>query len=343
MKKKMASNIISVLMSVYAEKEEWLRKAIDSILAQTYTNFEFIIILDKPENDLLWGVLKEYERLDNRIVLSKNEQNIGLAATLNKGIGMSKGDYIVRMDADDISVPQRIKFLVEFMENNQEIGVCSSRIKCFEGSFLQNRVVKYPTKHEDLEITSLYKTPIAHAPCIIRRKVIDKFSPLYNTKCCRSQDYELWSRLMRNGILFATIPKALYLRKASNGIGPQPIPYQVIHNQVARNNIQQILKIYSLVVPDKIVKSDVKELSGVLRNYSGDKKRLKQLAVILFMYYISLESSAANRIGLFISSGDLFRSFFYIPLKMLWRIVLPNKESNFSVNNICTDASMSIF
>jgi len=342
MNKRKESRHVSVLMSVYGEEEDWLRKAVDSILTQTYSNFEFIITLDKPENELLWGVLKEYERKDTRIVLSRNEQNMGLAATLNKAIGMSRGDYIVRMDADDISVPKRIEILIEFMESHQEIGVSSSWMKSFGGTFLNNRIAKYPAKHDDLEIKSLYNTPIAHAPCIIRRTVIDKFSPLYNEKCCRTQDYELWSRLMHNKVKFATIPKVLYLVRGSNGLGPLPIPYQVIHNQVARNNIQQVLNSYSILLPDKIAKGDVKELSKVLRSHKGDRKQKKQLAVILFVYYLSLELSLIKRIGLFLSSCDFSRCSFYLPLKLTLRIILPG-DSILSVNNRCTDASMSIF
>lgn len=329
-------------MSVYGEKEEWLRKAIDSILVQTYKNFEFIIILDKPENDSLRLILKEYEQLDNRIILSMNEQNMGLAASLNKGIEIAKGDYLVRMDADDISLPKRIEILVAFMENHQEIGVCSSWMKSFGGPFLQNRIVKYPTKHDELELVSLYNTPIAHAPCIIRRSIIEKYTPLYNIKCCRTQDYELWSRLMHNGVLFATIPKALYLRKASNGIGPQPIPYEVIHNQVSRNNIKQILNYYSLIIPNKIKESDVKELSRILSNQTEGKKQKKQLAVILFLYYISLNLPIMGRIGLFLFSGDFIRTILRIPFKLTIRIFLPN-NGNMSVNNLCTDKSLSIF
>ncbi len=329
-------------MSVYGEEESWLRKAIESILKQIYTNFEFIIILDKPENDLLWGVLKEYEHLDNRVILFKNEKNMGLAATLNKGIGLSKGEYIVRMDADDISVPQRIELLVRFMESHQEIGVCSSWMKGFGGSFMENRITKYPTNHDDLEISSLYDTPIAHGPCIIRRNVIDNFSPLYNTKCCRTQDYELWSRLMHNQVKFATIPKPLYHVRGSNGLGPEPIPYQVIHNQVARNNIQRILISYSFLLPETITKPDIKKLSEILKNNSEEIKRKKQIAIILFLFYLSLDFTSTKRISLFLFSGDFLRSVFYLPAKLIWRIILQNNHA-ISVNNQCTDSSMSVF
>lgn len=342
MNKDYNSKFVTVLMSVYGEKEEWLRKAVDSILTQTYTNFEFIIILDNPENEFLWGILKEYAQSDHRVILQKNVQNIGLAASLNKGIEISKGDYIVRMDADDISVSHRIETLVKFMERNQEIGVCSSWMKAFDGSFFQNRVVKYPTKHDDLEIRSLYQTPVSHAAAIIRMSIIDNFSPLYNIKCCRSQDYELWSRLMRNGILFSTVSEVLFLRRSSNGIGPQSIPYEIIHNQVSRNNIQLVLNDCSLLIPNLISKSDISKLSEVLRTHTGNRKRKIQLAVILLLYYFSLEVSSIERIVLFFTSGDFFRTVLYLPAKLIWRIMVHTKFSSFSVNNICKDDSFLI-
>lgn len=332
---------VTVLMSVYGEHEDWLRKAIDSILSQTYQSFEFIIILDNPDNELLWAVLNDYRLVDNRIKLIRNEQNMGLAASLNTGLEISSGNYIVRMDADDISIPERIEVLVEFMEQNLEIGVCSSWMKAFGGSFMHNCVVRYPTTHDELEITSLYITPIAHAPAIIRRNIIEKFSPLYNIKCRRSQDYELWSRLMQNEIRFATIPKVLYLRRSSSNMGPQPIPYQIIHNQISRNNIQQILNDYSLKVPRVIENENIKELSNVFsKAFESKHKRL--LSVILFLYYMSFSKPTLKRIRLLLLNGDLF-ILRYLPYKLVIRLFSPKTSTSYSINDTCDDESMRIF
>ncbi len=96
-------------MSTYNETVEELKKAIDSILTQTFKNFEFIIILDNPQNYEHKKVINEYLSKDKRIIFLINESNIGLAASLNEGIENAKGDYIARMDADDISMPNRLE------------------------------------------------------------------------------------------------------------------------------------------------------------------------------------------------------------------------------------------
>src|SRR5690625_452840 len=94
---------ITVLMSIYNEDMLWLRDSIESILNQTYQNFEFIIINDNPSNDINKVILKEYIKKDNRIKIIENDTNLGLTLSLNKGLRESTGLYIARMDADDIA------------------------------------------------------------------------------------------------------------------------------------------------------------------------------------------------------------------------------------------------
>jgi len=331
---------VTVLMSVYGEKEIWLREAVESILGQTFSNFEFIIILDKPDNDFLWNILKEYELADNRIILLKNTSNIGLAASLNRGIVISRGDYIVRMDADDISVPERIETLVYFMENNVEIGVCSSWMRSFGGKFWKNRIEKYPTDHIRLETDALYKTPISHGACIIRSKMIAEFSPLYNEKCYSTQDYELFSRLMQNGVFFATLPKTLYLRRVCESLGIEPIPYRIIHNQVERGNIQTFLKRYSYKLPDIISEIDIKSLSDIFRNEKG-KFHKERLGIILFLFYMSISDKSGRRLMLVLKNGDI-SIFKYVPFMLTVKFMIPFSYNSYNINNICTDSSLSI-
>ena len=122
---------VSVLMSVYNEPEEWMRVAIDSILGQTFTDFEFIIINDNPKRKLNREILSDYAKQDKRIVILENEENIGLTKSLNKGLKVAKGKYIARMDADDISLSDRLEKQVNFMEEHPEVGVCGANILCF--------------------------------------------------------------------------------------------------------------------------------------------------------------------------------------------------------------------
>ena len=93
---------ISVIMSIYSEKEEWIKESIDSILSQTFRDFEFIIINDNPKRKQNENLLLEYSQKDNRIIVITNKENIGLTKSLNKGLSIAKGKYIARMDADII-------------------------------------------------------------------------------------------------------------------------------------------------------------------------------------------------------------------------------------------------
>ena len=118
-------------MSVYNEPVEWIKQAIDSILAQSYKDFEFIIVNDKPDRLENKQVLDGYSKQDPRIIVISNEQNIGLTKSLNKAIEIACGDYIARMDADDIAFSERLETQVIFLNNHKNIDICGSSILCF--------------------------------------------------------------------------------------------------------------------------------------------------------------------------------------------------------------------
>lgn len=107
---------VSVLMSVYNEDPPVLEEAIRSILKQTYPDLEFVIILDNPSNERLKAILQQYQQADSRIQLHINEQNVGLVQSLNRGLAFCTGRYIARMDADDISLPERLETQKRFLE-----------------------------------------------------------------------------------------------------------------------------------------------------------------------------------------------------------------------------------
>ena len=106
---------ISVLMSVYNEPVDWMRQAIESILNQTYKDFEFIIVNDNPEREENQLVLNEYRDKDSRISVLCNDQNIGLTKSLNKGLENANCEFVARMDADDIAFPDRLKLQLQYL------------------------------------------------------------------------------------------------------------------------------------------------------------------------------------------------------------------------------------
>ena len=124
----MSEKKISVIMSTYNEKEIWVKEAVDSILNQTVNDFEFIIIVDKPDNNKIIDLLHEYEMNDKRVKVYINNKNLGLVKSLNKAIRLSNGKFIARMDADDYSYPQRFEKQLNLLQNNPDVSLCATGV-----------------------------------------------------------------------------------------------------------------------------------------------------------------------------------------------------------------------
>ena len=202
-------------MSVYKEPLEWLRLSIDSILNQTFTDFEFIIICDNPQYDDGISLLNEYARQDNRIMLLFNEVNIGLTKSLNKGLVVAKGKYIARMDADDISLPERFEKQIAYMEEHPEVVVLGTMVKHFgkTSRWKPNEVKSFTD--DDLKAQMLYGNCIAHPTAMIRKQVLDENNIWYDEQYRHSQDYRLWEQLVPYGN-FAKLKQALLLYRVSD-------------------------------------------------------------------------------------------------------------------------------
>lgn len=204
---------VTVLMSVY-NGECYLNEAIDSILAQTFTDFEFLII-DDASTDNTPGILRSYS--DPRITIITNEKNLGLTRSLNNGLAVAQGDYIARMDADDISLPERLDEQVHFMDNNPDICVCGCWVKIIGQN--AGDIWRYPTSHDEIACRHLFECSIAHPSVIMNKKYLNENQIHYNNTFKKSQDYELWVRISGSYAL-ANIGKVLLkLRIHAGGIG----------------------------------------------------------------------------------------------------------------------------
>lgn len=194
--------LVTVLMPVY-NGEKYLEEAIKSILNQTFKYFEFLIV-DDGSTDKSAEIIASFN--DARIRLERNEVNLGLIKTLNKGFKLSKGKYIARMDCDDISLPKRLSIQTSFMEKNREIGVCGSWVKII--GLKQSFISKYPQNHEEARAYLLFNTPFAHPAVIIRKEIIEKYQLEYDENYKHAEDYELWSRIIEHTKI-SNIPKVL--------------------------------------------------------------------------------------------------------------------------------------
>ncbi len=204
---------ITVLMPVY-NAEKYLKQAIESILNQTFTDFEFLIINDCSTDNSL-KIIRQMHDVDNRIRLVNNEKNLKLTSSLNKGIDLAKGKYIARMDADDISMPQRLEKQYEFMERYHEIGICGTWVQSFG---LENAIAKYETKDIYIKLKMLHESHFCHPSVIIRTKILKQHNLYYNPNYLYSEDYEFWCRALKY-TKFANIPEILLkYRKSKNSI-----------------------------------------------------------------------------------------------------------------------------
>lgn len=183
---------VSVVMPAY-NAAKYLREAIDSILAQTYTDFEFIIINDGSTDDTR-AIIQSYD--DPRIVYLENETNSGICVTLNKGLDAARGRYIARMDADDISLPERLAAQVAYMDAHPEVGVAGSDIVVFGEDFAPYTFKQLHTP-EDCMAGLLFNTCFAHPAVMIRKSVISEHNLRYNDVFRGLEDYELWWQISK--------------------------------------------------------------------------------------------------------------------------------------------------
>lgn len=192
---------ISVLMSVF-NADQYLRMAIESILNQTFSDFEFIIIND-GSTDNTANILASYN--DPRIVTATNEVNIGLTKSLNKGLDLAQGEYIARMDADDISMPNRLGKQVAFMDTHPEIGVCGSWARAFGD---RDGLHMLPDDNNSIKCRMLFQNSLVHSSVIIRKSIIEKYNLAYDEQYSKAQDYALWLTCLQHTRL-ANIPDTL--------------------------------------------------------------------------------------------------------------------------------------
>ena len=228
-------------MSVY-NGSRYLQESVESILNQTFTDFEFIII-DDGSTDNTWEILTKYADQDQRIKLFKNEENIGLTKSLNKGLMLAQGEYVARQDADDISLPERFEKQVDFLHKQPKVILVSSNYEYIdsEGSLLGK---PKPAGGSDITAWYLlfYNRIGAHGLAMFRRDPVINIGG-YSESYRYSQDYELWSRLTKVGAL-VILPDLLqlYRRNHSESISVKANSAQEeLALSITSQNIKQII------------------------------------------------------------------------------------------------------
>ena len=199
---------ISIIMGVY-NAQKYLKRSIDSIIWQTYSNWEFVICDDGSVDDTV-KIIEDFN--DPRIILLKNKVNHGLGQALNRCIEKSSGKYIARQDADDFSFFDRFKRQVEYLENNPEVDIIGSDALLVDEK--DNIWGIFPAS-ENFTIKNWIKgTQITHPTAMMKKDMLVKIGK-YNADALRIEDYELWMRMLKQNVKFGNLGDKLYYYRLS--------------------------------------------------------------------------------------------------------------------------------
>lgn len=218
------SKKISVLMGIY-NCQSTLEQAVNSIINQTYQNWE-LIMCDDGSTDNTYNIAKELEKKDNRIIVLKNNTNLGLNQTLNNCLAVASGEYIARMDGDDDCVAERFEKQVDFLENHRAFDIVSSEMIFFDesGEWGKNSVIEKP-QAKDVVVGS----PICHAPVMMRKKCMDEVGGYtVDKRMLRVEDVNLWIKLYTKGYRCYNIQEPLYrMRNDKNALNRRKYKYRI--------------------------------------------------------------------------------------------------------------------
>ena len=257
---------ISIAMAAYNEKVEYLDAAVRSILTQTYEDFEFIIVLDNPNNIVLKEKLLSYELEDKRIHVIINETNIGLAMSLNKAMGIAKGDYIARMDADDVAMPERLERQLAFMEEHPEIDILSiNKILIDEKGDVLAKGGALPTNCKQIGKVLQYGNIIVHPGVLMRSTSIKKVGGYRDFPV--TQDLDLWLRVIDAGMTIAILDEYLMYYR----INSQSVSFAKAYRQT-------------------VIEKYILELSAERKKSGTDSFSKENLLLYLDKYWVNDES-----------------------------------------------------
>jgi glycosyltransferase involved in cell wall biosynthesis len=273
---------ISVIMAAY-NGERYVRQAIDSILGQTYADFELILVED-GSTDSTRTIMSRCARQDARVVLVENGYNQGLVYSLNRGLGMARGAYIARMDADDVSLPERLARQVRYMDQHPEVGVLGTNIIHVDadGCIMHGGRPKdsRPLSPDLIKWMLLWRCPIYHPTVMARRAVFEQTGITYDPDFRHAEDYELWTQFSRYTAI-ASLPEVL-------------VHYRILPTSVCRAFRQeQRAMIHSIIRRELtallgagISKEALETLIGVFsrHNHNADRDFVAALAILFEAY-----------------------------------------------------------
>ncbi|MCM1150504.1 MAG: glycosyltransferase [Alistipes sp.] len=323
-------------MSVYKEPEAWIRSSVDSILRQTVSDFEFIIINDNParlENDAL---LLEYQKKDDRIRIIRNAENLGLTKSLNIGLQVAQGEYIARMDADDFSFPDRFAVQLRYMQEHPDCIACSGLAYLWDGRTVTGKMSR-PIAYPEILYYSFTSSPFVHPLLMMRRKSLESFGLRYNEDFRYSQDYKLAADMLKVGTIGNVDRYLLKYRISAQQITSKFGREQTdLTTRIRRELIDWYYAKFALPALPSVVSADAlrenyRYEKTVCRSdgFSDDRKREFRIAMncIRRLLYYSLSKYSGSSLWLFLRSGDYLR----IPYKLRRFVIIVLKHFNATI------------
>jgi glycosyltransferase involved in cell wall biosynthesis len=192
----------------------YLREALESVITQVYDDFEFIVI-DDGSSDGSDQIVAGHP--DRRIRFVRNERNLGIAASLNRGLEIARGDFVARMDCDDLCYPSRLGEQVRFLYEHPEVAVCGTWVEIFGD--VAPAIWKYPQRHDEIVCGLIFECLLAHPSVMLRRSMLDGAGLRYDPSMSYAQDYDLWVRCAQRLVL-SNLPRVLLkYRVHGNSVG----------------------------------------------------------------------------------------------------------------------------
>lgn len=255
---------LSVLLSVYNSNIDILKKVITNVFKQTYKDFELIIVNDGSTHKELLEYLDSLQKTNLNIKLINNDKNEGLIYSLNKGIHYASGEYIARIDDDDIPSLDRFRLQVDFLDQNKEYFAVGGYANIVDEKGIVYSIKKYKTSYESIRKTAYFRSPISHSLVMYRRKElldIGGYKPEYHL----AEDYELWLRSLKYGYKLTNLPIVLGQQKFTesdiskrNKVCRKSALKAKVDNFDKKNFLHALLGVFFAVVwylmPDKIIK-----------------------------------------------------------------------------------------
>ncbi|WP_461638815.1 glycosyltransferase family 2 protein [Labilibaculum euxinus] len=297
----------SVLMPVY-NGEKYLRDAINSILNQTFKDYEFLIIND-GSTDCSEEIVLSYS--DPRIRYIKNLENLKLVKTLNKGLDLCQGEYIARMDADDIALPTKLEKQIAYLDTHPEVIVCGTQIERFGLNKCKKKKISWiRTNNEEIKAQLLLSSCFAHPTVVIRSSVIKEFNFKYDANYEHMEDYKMWADLAKIGN-FYNIPESLLRYRLTEGqICSKYKDLQVDKvREFRRYLVNQFLGSFEdgFELPNNILMNSLHKVKELEKEF-GDHENVFEFSAVLIALYLSIKPDIVK----FLFGFDYLRKGFSI-------------------------------